>query len=277
MTDKQVNLYELVSTSGSTRATITDFGATLTSFRVAKKKSSASPTGGSFNSNAAESESESESESDEVLFVRPDAKLDGSKPISGGVPHCWPQFGPGVILQHGFARKCSFDVLHVTSSSISLRLTHNATSKAEWDEKVNRSNAFHYDYHVEVMDQGKLVMTSEVKNISTTEEMDFTAALHTYYKLPGIDQVKVYGMEGLEFLDKVQDKFNPPPVQDDQTCIQVAGTTSCHEEIHTYIHTHIHTAMHVHAACVSVNHISPRTLYVAEDHRYRSFSHNELH
>ena len=240
MTDKQVNLYELVSTSGSTRATITDFGATLTSFRVAKKKSSASPTGGSSNSNAAESESES----DEVLFVRPDAKLDGSKPISGGVPHCWPQFGPGVIVQHGFARKCSFDVLHVTSSSISLRLTHNATSKAEWDEKVNRSNAFHYDYHVEVMDQGKLVMTSEVKNISTTEEMDFTAALHTYYKLPGIDQVKVYGMEGLEFLDKVQDKFNPPPVQDDQTCIQVAGTASCHEEIHTYIHTYIQRCMY---------------------------------
>jgi Aldose 1-epimerase len=33
------------------------------------------------------------------LFVRPDAKLDGSKPISGGLPHCFPQFGPGKIQQ----------------------------------------------------------------------------------------------------------------------------------------------------------------------------------
>jgi D-hexose-6-phosphate mutarotase len=33
------------------------------------------------------------------LFVRPDAKLDGSKPISGGLPHCFPQFGPGAIQQ----------------------------------------------------------------------------------------------------------------------------------------------------------------------------------
>ena len=28
---------------------------------------------------------------DEVLYVRPDAKFDKSKPISGGIPHCFPQ------------------------------------------------------------------------------------------------------------------------------------------------------------------------------------------
>ena len=28
---------------------------------------------------------------DEILYVRPDAKFDGSKPISGGIPHCFPQ------------------------------------------------------------------------------------------------------------------------------------------------------------------------------------------
>jgi glucose-6-phosphate 1-epimerase len=39
----------------------------------------------------------------ELIAVRPDAKMDGSKPISGGLSHCWPQFGPGAIQQHGFA------------------------------------------------------------------------------------------------------------------------------------------------------------------------------
>ena len=28
---------------------------------------------------------------DEILYVRPDAKFDGSKPISGGIPHYFPQ------------------------------------------------------------------------------------------------------------------------------------------------------------------------------------------
>lgn len=32
---------------------------------------------------------------DEVLYVRPDAVFDKSKPISGGVPHCFPQVGFG--------------------------------------------------------------------------------------------------------------------------------------------------------------------------------------
>eukprot|EP00775_Hariotina_reticulata_P000119 gene119-286_t len=46
---------------------------------------------------------------DEVLYVRPDAVFDKSKPISGGVPHCFPQFGPGAIQQHGFARNLDWE------------------------------------------------------------------------------------------------------------------------------------------------------------------------
>eukprot|EP00878_Enallax_costatus_P042178 GHUV01049289.1.p1 GENE.GHUV01049289.1~~GHUV01049289.1.p1 ORF type:complete len:121 (-),score=52.41 GHUV01049289.1:198-560(-) len=47
---------------------------------------------------------------DEVLFVRPDAVFDKSKPISGGLPHCFPQFGPGAMQQHGFARNLDWEV-----------------------------------------------------------------------------------------------------------------------------------------------------------------------
>jgi hypothetical protein len=42
--------------------------------------------------------------------VRPDAVFDKSKPISGGIPHCFPQFGPGVMQQHGFARNLDWEV-----------------------------------------------------------------------------------------------------------------------------------------------------------------------
>jgi len=39
---------------------------------------------------------------DEVLFVRPDAKFDKSKPISGGIPHCFPQVEDqlGILTAH---------------------------------------------------------------------------------------------------------------------------------------------------------------------------------
>ena len=49
----------------------------------------------------------------DVLFRRPDAVFDGSKPISGGVPLCWPQFGPGDIQQHGFARNLKWECVDV--------------------------------------------------------------------------------------------------------------------------------------------------------------------
>ncbi|XP_058089020.1 putative glucose-6-phosphate 1-epimerase isoform X3 [Magnolia sinica] len=35
----------------------------------------------------------------DLLFVRPDAVFNGQKPISGGIPHCFPQFGPGPMQQ----------------------------------------------------------------------------------------------------------------------------------------------------------------------------------
>jgi D-hexose-6-phosphate mutarotase len=40
----------------------------------------------------------------EYLAARADCRWDGSKGIAAGVPHCFPQFGPGKLAQHGFAR-----------------------------------------------------------------------------------------------------------------------------------------------------------------------------
>merc|ERR1719266_2503026 len=42
---------------------------------------------------------------EELIFVSPKAILDGSKAIRGGVPVCFPAFGPWPLgAQHGFAR-----------------------------------------------------------------------------------------------------------------------------------------------------------------------------
>ena len=57
----------------------------------------------------------------EFIAVRPDAKMDGSKPISGGLSHCFPQFGPGAIQQHGFARNVDWDVVCLLYTSPSPR------------------------------------------------------------------------------------------------------------------------------------------------------------
>jgi glucose-6-phosphate 1-epimerase len=70
---------------------------------------------------------------DEVLYVRPDAVFDKSKPISGGLPHCFPQFGPGAMQQHGFARNLDWAIASSSADpnpdekepSVELMLTEN--------------------------------------------------------------------------------------------------------------------------------------------------------
>ncbi|KAJ9119880.1 hypothetical protein QFC24_005594 [Naganishia onofrii] len=61
----------------------------------------------------------------ERLFVSSKAALDGSKPIRGGIPICWPIFGPppkeadeslqyhAKLSQHGFARNHNWTLQHV--------------------------------------------------------------------------------------------------------------------------------------------------------------------
>ena len=45
----------------------------------------------------------------DVLFVRPDAVFDGKKPISGGIPHCFPQVKGGRV--GGSIKACVKNVL----------------------------------------------------------------------------------------------------------------------------------------------------------------------
>merc|ERR1711937_621251 len=73
----------------------------------------------------------------EFIAVRPDAKMDGSKPISGGLSHCFPQFGPGAIQQHGFARNVDWAVLEKTDSSAVFGLTESEYTLAMWPYKFS--------------------------------------------------------------------------------------------------------------------------------------------
>ncbi|KAH1223936.1 putative glucose-6-phosphate 1-epimerase [Glycine max] len=74
LTEGEGNLPKLVLTSpAGSEAEIYLFGGFITSWKVPSGK--------------------------DLLFVRPDAVFNGNKPISGGVPHCFPQFGPGPIQQ----------------------------------------------------------------------------------------------------------------------------------------------------------------------------------
>jgi len=137
----------------------------------------------------------------DVLMVRPDAKMDGSKPISGGIPHCFPQFGPGAIQQHGFARNLDWKVLEQTETSAVFGLKESEYTLSMWP------HAFDVKYTVTLNDAS---LSTEFTVTNTGDSaFDFTAALHSYWSITGVNNIKISSPDfaGATYLDKMQ---SPP-------------------------------------------------------------------
>lgn len=132
----------------------------------------------------------------EYIAVRPDAKMDGSKPISGGLSHCWPQFGPGEIQQHGFARNVNWTVKSMTDTTVELEMAPSDYTKAMWDKE------FLCTFSVALEDD-KLSTKMLVEN-KGEESFDFQAALHSYFTVSALDNLSIAGsFAGKEFLNKM--------------------------------------------------------------------------
>lgn len=140
----------------------------------------------------------------EVLYIRPDAVFDKSKPISGGIPHCFPQFGPGAIQLHGFARNVDWELAGAAGGaapSAQLVLTDNAYTKAMWP------HSFRATYTV-TLDGEDLLTELEVANTGAAA-FEFTASLHSYFGVTDVETAAVRGLQGLEYYDRVADAKHP--------------------------------------------------------------------
>jgi len=132
----------------------------------------------------------------EYIAVRPDAKMDGSKPISGGLSHCFPQFGPGEIQQHGFARNLNWEVKSMDDTSVVLELAPSDYTKEMWDKD------FLCTFTVTL--EADQLKTSLVVDNKGEESFDFQAALHSYFTVSALENLEIAGsFEGKEFLNKL--------------------------------------------------------------------------
>lgn len=177
-------------TNGDSEATVYLRGANVTSFKV----------GGV-----------------EWIGLRADCKLDGSKAnISGGLPICFPQFGPGeVIPQHGFARNMDWTFVETESSDgkCVLELVDSEETKKVWPFE------FRCTYTVELKD-GELVTSMKVENLSDAE-CSFTTGIHSYYDVSDIDNLDIVGkLKGCTYEDRTKDP--PSPVEYDKDEIKIA-------------------------------------------------------
>ncbi|KAK4393691.1 putative glucose-6-phosphate 1-epimerase [Sesamum angolense] len=160
--------------------------------------------------------------SKDLLFVRPDAVFTGQKPISGGIPHCFPQFGPGAMQQHGFARNMNWSIASSENvegnPTITLELKDGPYSRSMWDY------GFEALYKVTL---GKSTLSTELKVTNTDEKpFSFTTALHTYFKA-SVTGASVRGLKGCKTLNKDPDPKNPVEGKEERDVVTFPGFVDC--------------------------------------------------
>lgn len=154
----------------------------------------------------------------DLLFVRPDAVFNKKKPISGGLPHCFPQFGPGAIQQHGFARNLDWSVVDSDNADgnpvVTLLLKDGPYSRSMWD--------FGFQALYKVILNSKSISTELIITNTDNKPFSFTSALHTYFSA-SVTGASVKGLKGCKTLDKELDPANPVEGKEERDAVNFPG------------------------------------------------------
>ncbi|PAN04306.1 hypothetical protein PAHAL_1G056800 [Panicum hallii] len=146
----------------------------------------------------------------QLLFVSNKATFKPPKAIRGGIQICFPQLGShGVLEQHGFARNRFWSVdespppFPVATSNCHIDLILKSSQE---DLKI-WPYSYEFRLRVALSPRGDLLLTSRIKNISSDgKPFQFTFAYHTYFSVSDISEVRVEGLETLDYLDNLQSK-----------------------------------------------------------------------
>jgi glucose-6-phosphate 1-epimerase len=138
-----------------------------------------------------------------VIWLSPVAKFAAGKSIRGGVPICWPWFGPHAsdakLPGHGFARTVPWEVIASKAmqngaTQIAFRLVESDATRAQWP------HASPVEFLITVGDT--LAMQLITRNTSNAP-ITIGDALHTYFAVSDIREVYIHGLGQCPYLDKM--------------------------------------------------------------------------
>lgn len=136
---------------------------------------------------------------EERMFLSPQAAHDGKTAIRGGIPVCFPQFNQrGPLVKHGFARTMPWvadaaQPLGADGVQLTLRLSDTEATRAVWP------HAFEATLTVQLR-PGQLRVALAVHNRGP-QVLPFTAALHSYLRVPHGAPAQLWGLQGIRYWD----------------------------------------------------------------------------
>ncbi len=138
----------------------------------------------------------------DMLFLSKKSFYETGKAIRGGIPVCWPWFGPDPKgLQrpnHGFVRNNLWRIINTfsteTETRISLEFIESQKQERTWKQPFRLTLEFII---------GKTLTLKLLTENTGDKAFSITQAFHTYFKVGDINQAQVLGLEGCRYFDKL--------------------------------------------------------------------------
>jgi glucose-6-phosphate 1-epimerase len=137
----------------------------------------------------------------DILWMSEQSLFETGKAIRGGVPICFPWFGPHQTdknkPQHGFARLQEWNLAAVDQSdnetiTVSLSLQESPFSLELWPNSFKAIAAFIMGEQLEI----KLTVTNTGK-----EAFEYSDALHTYFNISDITAINIEGLQNASYYE----------------------------------------------------------------------------
>ncbi|PSS30353.1 Glucose-6-phosphate 1-epimerase [Actinidia chinensis var. chinensis] len=141
---------------------------------------------------------------EELLFMSSKAIRKAPKAIRGGIPICFPQFANlGLLEHHGFARNRLWSL----DSSPSPLPPANQQSSVDLVLKSTEEDLKTWPHRFELrlrmsLSAGKLTLIPRVRN-TDNKAFSFTFALRNYLSVSDISELRVEGLETLDYFDNL--------------------------------------------------------------------------
>ena len=137
----------------------------------------------------------------DLLWMSAASIFEKGKAIRGGIPICFPWFGPHLTdttkPQHGFARLQEWEVATINliddgTTLVTLILKESTASLQLWPYKFIATLSFTIGKSLDV--------TLTIKN-SDENKFEYSDALHTYFNISNIDLIEVGGLQDAGFYE----------------------------------------------------------------------------
>lgn len=137
-----------------------------------------------------------------VLYLSPQAVFREGTSIRGGVPVCWPWFGPhesdAGLPAHGFVRIRFWNLVEASEDKTGVRLKFSLQDDAE----TRRLWPHAFRLMLDLQIGAELSVSLQMENTGDAP-FTITGALHTYLAVGDIRRTTIEGLDGAEYLDTV--------------------------------------------------------------------------